>query len=281
MLRKILFISFFLPIILNANIYNIENTRIDFYNNVVIKPLKKIYKKNSSIKKALKKRAQRFSLDERYFNKVKKHLLKQKKHFNTTQFVTLIDLSKQVLILTIYDIKKQDFFPVGYDFISSGNIKREVETKTGEDHYVKTPAGLFPIKSGWRSYGKTNNSDNAKPYGKKGRFVFFFGKQMSVRYNTFDKHGKKIKDKKRWTLIKDKLSFAMHAHSSTVYLGQARSHGCVRMSEDLNIFLDNNFVFFKNLLKGKKWVHPYEKPPRDPKNYDLAGKYLLVIDSAS
>jgi len=280
-LRKILFSSFLLPIILNASLYNMEDIKQDFHNEVVVKALKKVYKTDSTLQEALKKRVGKFSLTEEYFQKAKKHLLKQKQHFSTTQFVTLIDLSKQVLIISIWDKEKQDFFPIGYDFISSGDIEREIETKKGEDHYVKTPSGLFPIKSGWRSYGKTNTNDKAKPYGKKGRFVFYFGKHMSVRYNTFDKYGTKIKDKKKWKLIKDKLSFAIHAHSTTTYLGQARSHGCVRMSDELNIFMDNNFVFFKHLLKNKKWIHPYEDAPKNPKNHELAGKYLLVINSAS
>ncbi len=280
-LIKILLLSLLSSIVLNASLYNLEDIKKDFHNEVVIKTIKKVSKKDLSLDQALKERAKKFSLDDEYFKNLKPHLLKQKEHFKTTQFVTLIDLSKQVLIISIWDNEKQEFFPVGYDFISSGDIEREIETKAGEDHYVKTPTGLFPIKSGWRSYGKTNTGNKAKPYGKKGRFVFFFGKHTSVRYHTFDKNGKKIKDKKKWKLIKDKLSFAMHAHSTTTYLGQERSHGCVRMSDELNLFMDNNFVLFRHLLKDKKWIHPYEPAPKDPKNYDLAGKYLLVIDSAS
>jgi lipoprotein-anchoring transpeptidase ErfK/SrfK len=206
-------------------------------------------------------------------------MLFEQDKFSQTQFVTLVDLSKQLLILTIWDDCKRDFFLVGSDRISSGDINREIETKKGEDHYVKTPAGLFDIKSGWRSDGKTLDDNTTKPYGEKGRFVFYFGQHESVRYNTFSKDGEKIKDKKKWKLIKDRLQLAMHAHSSSNLLGTPQSHGCIRISEHLNKFLDNNFVFFAHLLDGKKWIHPYEKKPSKPKNHQLAGKYILIIDS--
>ncbi|WP_373070760.1 L,D-transpeptidase [Sulfurimonas sp.] len=266
MFIKILSISILLSIFLQASTYDLEDIKKDFYKKVVI---------HSNHKKSPNK----FNLSESYFNKAKIHLLKEQDNFTYTQFVALVDLSQQVLVLTIWDNDEKDFFPIGFDYISSGDINREIETKTGEDHYVKTPAGLFDIKSGWRSDGKMNDENTTKPYGNKGRFVFFFGIQDSVRYNSFDKDGKKIKDKKKWILIKDKLSLAMHAHSLRETLGKPQSHGCIRMSEELNKFLDNNFVFFANLLDGEKWTHPYEPKPKNPKNYQLAGKYVLIIDS--
>ena len=87
------------------------------------------------------------------------------------------------------------------------------------------------------------------PYGEKKRLVFFFGEQKSIRYNTF-KNGKKIKYKKNYQLITDKLSFAIHTHISKKSFGVAASHGCIRMSHELNVFLDNNLVFFKHLYKN-------------------------------
>ena len=264
MLFKTFFISIFLSLFLQASTYDLEKIREDFHNKVVL---------NSNNK------ANGFKLTKSYFNKAKKHLLKESDKFGYTQFVILIDLSQQILLLTIWDQQKQDFFPIGFDYISSGDINREIETKKGEDHYVKTPAGLFDIKSGWRSNGKMNDENTSKPYGEKGRFVFFFGIQDSVRYNTFDRDGNKIKDKDKWVLIKDKLSLAIHAHSGVETFGKPQSHGCIRMSEELNKFLDNNFVLFAHLLDGKKWTHPYEPEPKEPKNHELAGKYILIVDS--
>lgn len=246
--------------------YDLETIREDFRENVVLNSTKK---------------AKKLKLSKNYFNKAKKHLLKNKNKFTYTQFVSLVDLSKQILLLTIWDNEKKDFFKVGYDYISSGAMEREVETKIGEDHYVKTPEGLFKIKSGWRSDGKMLDDNSTKPYGEKGRFVFYFGKHESIRYNTFDRDGNKIKDKKKWVLIKDHLQLAMHAHSSENTLGTPQSHGCLRISADLNKFLDNNFVFFSHLLEEDEWVHPYDKKPDNPKNHKLAGKYILIIDSVS
>ena len=117
------------------------------------------------------------------------------------------------------------------------------------------------------------------PYGKKGRFVFYFGKQKSVRYNTFDVNGTKIIDPSKWKVISDELKFAIHAHKSTTSLGKAHSHGCIRMSNELNVFLDNNLVFFKHLYNEKKeWIYRYKQPPKEPKNHELAGEYLLIIE---
>lgn len=246
--------------------YNLEKIREDFSQNVVVKS---------------NKNRQNFQLPTAYFQAAKTHLLQREEKFTTTQFVSLVDLSKQIFLLTIFDNDKKDFYFVGFDFLSSGDIQREKNTKAGEDHYVKTPSGLFDIKSGWRSDGKSLDDNITKPYGEKGRFVFYFGKHESVRYNTFDKYGNKIKERRNWVLIKDHLQLAMHAHSSTSTLGTPQSHGCLRISESLNRFLDNNFVFFSHLLKEDKWIHPYEKQPDDPKNHHLAGKYILIIESVS
>jgi hypothetical protein len=260
--KKLLFITIVSSFFIQLFAYDIDSIRADFQTELHLEPKEQ-------------------KLSKGYYKKIKKHLHKSAKLFTHTQFVTLVDLSKQILILNIWDYEKKDFYLVGFTHISSGDINREIQTKPGEDHYVKTPAGVFDIKSGWRSDGKLNDAKTAKPYGSKDKFVFFFGTQESVRYNTFDKNGTKIKDKKKWVLIKDNLELAMHAHTGVENFGYPQSHGCIRMSEELNSFLDNNFVFFSHLLDGKRWTHPYEKAPKRPKNHDLAGKYLIIIDSAS
>lgn len=266
MLLKFIIATLLSSTFLQLFAYDLEEIKKDFYEKVVLKS-------------NIQDRDKKFKLSESYFENAKEYLLIEQDKFTYTQFVSLIDLSKQVLILTVWDECERDFFPIGFDFISSGDIDREIETKTGEDHYIKSPVGLFDIKSGWRSEGKFLEDNITRPYGEKGRFVFYFGKQNSVRYNSFDKDGNKITDKKKWKLIKSKLNFAMHAHSGTETFGRVQSHGCIRMSEHLNKFLDNNFVFFAHLLNGKEWMHPYEPKPQNPKNHELAGKYVLVIDS--
>ncbi len=276
---KLPFLSLIFSLNLYSSTFNIQKIEKDFYKEVVLKPLiSKGYKK-SSINKSLKKRAEKFTINKKYWKRAQKYLRTQSKHFSHSQFIALVDLSKQVFILLVFNEKTENFYPIGFDFISSGNINKEISVTHGEDHFLKTPQGLFPIQSGWRSDGKTLDDNITLPYGEKERFVFYFGTQTSIRYNTFDKNGKKIKNPKEWKIIRDKLQFAMHAHKSTTSLGEPHSHGCIRMTSELNLFLDNNLVFFKPLIgKNKKWLHPYNSPPKTPKNYALAGKYMLVID---
>ena len=262
---KIFITLLFLVFSLHASTFKIQEIREDFHNKVA--------------KKSLKNRDDKFRLDDTYWDKAKSHLWTKRDSFSSSQFIVLVDLSKQVLIVVLWDNKEKTFHPIGFDFVSTGNMSREAETTNGDSHYLKTPAGLFGIKSGWRSDGELLDDNVTMPYGKKDTFVFYFGEQKSIRYNTFDVNGKKITDPNKWQIISDKLKFAIHAHKSTTSLGKPHSHGCIRMSNELNLFLDNNLVFFKHLYNEKKeWTHPYKKPPKEPKNHELAGEYMLVID---
>ncbi len=287
---------------LQANAYNLRLIQGDFYNKVILEPLYNKYYirslektcKNKAtecygirlsnfmqkkyVKNILKKRAETFVLDDKYLTQVEFRMRSDKWRLTSTQFITIVDLSKQVFVLLLWDNKMKTLKPIGFDFIASGAMEREAEVKKGEDHFLKTPSGFFPIVSGWRSKGKIYKDKYTMPYGKKDRFVFFFGIQKSVRYNTFKKNGKKMKSKKEYKLITDKLNFAIHTHISKKSLGIPASHGCIRMSHELNVFLDNNLVFFKHLYRNGTWLHPYKKPPESPKNFELAGEYMLIID---
>jgi hypothetical protein len=278
MFLKIFIFFVFLSSILESSTLNVKEIQNNFYNTVIIKPLYAKYRKKSLVDKALKQRAKKFRIYNNYWKRAKKLLFKEQEHLTSSQFLTLIDLSKQVLIVALWDNEEKDFYPIGFDFISTGNIQREKEVKKGENHYFKTPTGFFNIKSGWRSKGELNKDNITLPYGKKDSFVFYFGEQKSIRYNTFDENNTKITDPKKWKIITGKLEFAMHAHASTAPLGIPQSHGCIRMRDELNTYLDNNLVFFKHLYDGKKWTHPYKKPPKNPKNHLLAGEFMLIVD---
>ncbi len=289
--------------------YNVEEIQKEFYNKVVLKPIySKYYNeylnyicsnydkecrslnlnnliddkktlRDTNIQNSIEKRETKFALDEIYWEKALVHLNEIQNKLFSSQFLTLIDLSNQVLILILWDHQNKIFYPIGYDFISSGNIEKEIQVINGDDHYLKTPSGIFSIQSGWRSKGEVLDDNITMPYGNKDRFVFYFGKQESVRYNTIDENGTKIEDKSKWKLIKGELEFAIHAHRSSVSLGEPHSHGCIRMSNELNEFLDNYLVFFKYFYnKNNEWLLQYAKPPSEPKYYDLAGEYMLIID---
>ena len=213
-----------------------------------------------------------------YWSKINQKLIDKNIGFTKSEFVSIIDISRQLFILTLWNNKTKSFSFVGSDFISTGNINREVDVKKGDDHYFDTPNGIFKIKSGWRSKGKARDNNTYMPYGKKNRYVFYFGKQKSTRYNSFDKYGNKIKDIKNYKLITDELQFAMHAHKSSKKLGIKASHGCIRMTNELNLFLDNNLVLHKNNIVNNQWKHKHSNPPIEVNNIKLAGEYLIVID---
>jgi len=222
------------------------------------------------------------TFDIEYWDRLEKKLIEKKEEnqlqFTHSQFVSSIDLENQLFILTLWDIETQKFYYIGKDYISSGNIYRESEISLGDDHYLKTPAGIFKSKIGWRSEGKIGEDKKTLGYGYKDRFVFYFGKQKSVRFNIFDQNGKKIEDIDRWKLIVDELDFALHSHKSSKKFGEPYSHGCVRMSDELNRFLDNNLVLHKNMFSDDGWMSNYTKEPKEIKNRTLAGEYLIIFD---
>lgn len=236
--------------------------------------------KNDKFLKYIKnERLSKIQFNKEYWEQLQYKLKAKNIDFGSSQFVSVIDLEKQYYILTLWDNEKKDFEFIGKDLISSGNIKREAEVKFGEDHYLKTPAGVFTSKMGWRSDGKFSDDNVTQGFGVKDRFVFYFGKQKTIRYNTFDKEGNKIYDVDKWKLISDKLDFALHSHKSSAPFGEPYSHGCVRMTDELNRFLDNNLVLHQNLFDGSKWLHKYSKAPNNPQNHNFAGKYLIIFDN--
>jgi hypothetical protein len=231
------------------------------------------------LKKLLKKKLLKTLYDKEYWEKVLTKITQTNINLKQSQFISIIDLENQYFIVALWDNETKQYNYIGRDLISSGNIKREAEVKLGENHYLKTPAGVFETKQGWRSDGKKKDDNFTLGYGEKDRYIFYFGKHETLRYNTFDKEGNKIQNPDKWRLIRDKLDFALHSHRSSMPMGTANSHGCVRTTDELNRFLDNNLVLHKNLLNGTQWRHKYAKAPELPAYYNLAGKYLIVLDN--
>ncbi|MEA3512216.1 MAG: L,D-transpeptidase [Campylobacterota bacterium] len=236
-------------------------------------------KNDKSLKFLLNRKKDKIKYDEQYWSKINYKLKEKKVTPEKSEFVSVVDLEKQLYIVTFWDNQSKKFHFIGQDFISSGNIQREAEIVWGDDHYLKTPSGIFKsTKQGWRSDGKVSEDNVTLGYGEKDSYVFYFGKQETIRYNTFDRNGTKIYEKDKWKLITDKLDFALHSHKSSAPMGEPNSHGCIRMTEELNKFVDNNLILHKNLFEDKKWLHRYSKAPRQPKNYNFAGEYLIVFD---
>lgn len=290
-----------------ANQYDIKILQEEFYNNVIeinvfrkrfenylnkncgdelkcIQDNIKILKSWENVKKDDKlmylwnKHLLAIEYDESYWNRTLKKLQNKKTDYNSTQFVSVIDLSKQMFIITLWDNELKTYKYIGQDLISSGNIDREIEVKYGEDHYLKTPSGIFKSDGGWRSDGEYKKDKVTLGYGYKDRFIFYFGQHKTIRYNSFDKERNKILDKTKWAKITDFLNLAVHSHKSSKNLGSPHSHGCVRMTDELNRFLDNNLVLHKNSVKNNKWLSDYSKPPNSPKHHNIAGEYLIIFD---
>ena len=235
---------------------------------------------HSQHKDALLKKINHVRVNNFYWEKVQQKLSQKISLLKTSQFLTLIDLSRQLMLVIFWDSQKEKFYLIGSDVISSGNMEKEALVLKGEDHYLKTPTGVFKVRSGWRSDGTVLSNKITLPYGQDGRFVYYFGKQKSVRYNTFDKNGSKITDRTKWQLIEDELEFAIHAHKSPLPLGTPISHGCIRMSHELNIFLDNHLVLHKNSFDANQtWSVLYNKEPNYDLNVSFAGEYIIIYDS--
>lgn len=219
-----------------------------------------------------------------YYLKTIEEKLKQDldvKKLNNMEFVSAVDLKKQLYTVFLYDKQRDKFYKIGTDLISSGDKNKEGSIHWGDDHYFDTPTGLFKIKTGWRSKGqyKTYKNERYQPYGSKNRFIYYIGKVPSERYNVFDRNKQKIKEKENWNFVQDSLNFAMHSHISNAPLGQKYSHGCIRMRDEFNYFLDTNSVLHKPFFKEKKWKLRFTKKPKELKYQEFAGEYIVIFNS--
>lgn len=233
------------------------------------------------LEKKLQYRLNQISINEQYWLGVQDKIeetIKQK-NINTSEYLTLIDISRQLFIVTLYEKKYNRISFIGADLISTGNIEKEKEIKYGQDHYFRTPSGIYENSLGWRSNGKINEDGITKAYGENGRFVYYFGKHKSKRYNTFDSRGNKVYNKEKWKLISGYLNFAMHAYDSPMQLGVPQSHGCVRMSSELNLFLDKNRILHQNRLESHLLRGKYSRNEFMNSFNVYSGKILVIVDS--
>ena len=257
---------------------NIEKMQNEFYNTVVKLNAKNSFH-NNTYEKRLRLHNLYTKLSKEYIKrleiKVKNKLLNKK--IKNSEFISVIDLKKQLFILVLKQKNKINI--IGSDLISSGEINKEIEVLYGEDHYFKTPAGIYSIKEGWRSDGSTKKDKVTLKYGKKDRFVYYIGMEDTVRYNTFTPSKEKIMKKENWQLWKDKVNLAMHSYTQNSILGVKDSHGCIRISNELNSFLDRNNVLYKHFYTKNKWTLKYSKKPKISKNKNLAGEYLIIFDN--
>lgn len=234
---------------------------------------------NRFLQYRLNERSQEILLTPLQVQKIKSKIqtMVESKNITTSQYITFVNLQLQRLSVIFYEAQTKEVTIIGTDLISTGNMEKEKEVKWGEDHFLKTPSGVFKNLKGWRSNGEFNPVKKTLGYGQKDRFVFYFGRQPSVRYNTFDAHKNKIANPLDYKLIKDDLEFAMHSHESTKKMGQPHSHGCIRITHELNLFLDEELVLHANNLNNGRWTN-LSKAPKNYQEKSYTGQYLLVVD---
>lgn len=278
---KTIFIILILFISLYSNELNdIRQIQKDFYNNVVLGNLKSYYS-GDELKKHIKIHKKRAIFSQDSKKNIVKMLFSKIQDENITQdeYFSITNLKKQFYTIILYSYNLHKLYIIGSDYISSGDMRLEQKVKKGEDHFFNTPAGVYEVKMGWRSDGKISLNGKVKSYGTKDNFVYYFGKVNAKRYNSFKPNGKKIKDIKKYKIIDDKLNFAIHTHISNLKIGYRVSHGCVRLTERLNLFLEHNLVLHKNFYKDNRWILKNVSAPKNIKNIDIKGRYVFIVDS--
>ena len=281
MLNKIILV---IVISLNLFAYDIDEIRKDFFYNVILKQLLK-NKKQKELKHEVQIRESKTKLSNDDILRYKKIIYNKigKKNIKVNEYFSIVNLEKQIYSILLYIKNEEKLYLIGSDLISSGNMQREVEIKYGQDHYFDTPIGIYEVTKGWRSTGSYKDENKTiQSYGSKGRFVYHFGNMLMPRYHSFTKQRTKIKDKKDYIMIKDTLNFAIHSYNlkdANYSLGYKASHGCVRMSDELNLFLEDNLVLFKNFYKQNKWKSTLSYEPKSIKYDDLKGSYLIIINN--
>lgn len=250
----------------------------------LIKKMKnnKAVQSNKKIPKDIFRFLSRTYTSPEYIAEIKQKLLEQleDKDLKDHEFISTIDLTRQIFLIFLYDKQNNDFHKIGVDFISSGNKEKEGIINWGDDHFFDTPTGVFSISQGWRSEGKykTYQNETYQPYGSADRFIYHVGKIRTTRYHVFDKYKQKINDKDDWLVIKDTIDFALHSHNSDAPFGQPYSHGCIRMSDSLNYFLDTNAILHKRFFRDDKWRLRFTKKPDELKYKEYAGEYVVIFD---
>ncbi len=278
---KVLFGVFL--VVLNLFAVDIEQLKQEFYKDVVLQNINHTYLTKHDREEAILYHKKVTFLYKKSFDKMVKIIKNKIKtdHINHDEYFSFIDLKQQTFIVMLYLYDKNKIYHIGSDLISTGNMDMEQKVKYGEDHYFETPVGEYEIKKGWRSDGKFKDYNKTiQPYGSKGCFIYYVGKVVAKRYNTFDSNKTKILDKQKYKIYYDTLNFAIHSYNlnDKIYKrGFKSSHGCVRLSDYLNRFLDKHLVLHENFFRNGKWRLKLSAKPKNIINYNIKGKYLFIL----
>jgi len=186
----------------------------------------------------------------------------------TDQYFVYVDRnpSRQLIFLGFYDAAKATVALVGGDLVSTGLLRR------GQDSFL-TPTGVFehlPDNFGYRAQG-TKNQNGWRGLGGKGSRVWDFGYQQSPR-------------EFRQGVYESQMRLLMHAtdpDQGEPRLGRMDSKGCVRVSSDMNRFLDRRSILDRHYerLAAEKPGTWLLAPDRIP--VSAPGSFLVVGDTSA
>jgi hypothetical protein len=207
-------------------------------------------------------------VDDKYLERMCQDALERLREIEASQdqYFVYVDRNpqKQLGFVCFFDSKNKQIIVIGKDLVSTGNPKR------GKDYFL-TPVGVFQNtldNFGYRALG-TKNKKGWRGLGRKGARVWDFGWQET---------SKTIK-------AKDKILIRLLMHATDPDFGEPRlgrvdSKGCVRISAQLNDFLDKFGILDKeyedHYHKGVQWLLR-----KDRQAVCCAGKYLIIGDSGN
>ncbi|MDQ7832068.1 MAG: L,D-transpeptidase [Desulfovibrionaceae bacterium] len=185
-----------------------------------------------------------------------------------SQYFVYVDRNpdRQLIFLGFYDASGGKAELVGGDLVSTGLLRR------GQDSFL-TPTGVFehlPDNFGFRAQG-TKNQHGWRGFGGKGSRVWDFGFQQSPR-------------EFRQGVYESQMRLLMHAtdpDQGEPRLGRMDSKGCVRVSSDMNRFLDRRSILDRHYerLAAEKPGLWLLAPDRTP--VSAPGSFLVVGDTSA
>jgi hypothetical protein len=184
-----------------------------------------------------------------------------------SQYFVYVDRNpgRQLVFLGVYDAATGIIELLGGDLASTGLLRR------GKDSFL-TPTGAFehlPENFGYRAQG-TKNENGWRGLGGKGSRVWDFGYQQSPR-------------EFRQGVYESQMRLLMHAtdpDQGEPRLGGMDSKGCVRVSANMNRFLDRRSILdrhYERLASEKPdlWLLASDRSP-----VSAPGSFMLVGDTS-
>jgi hypothetical protein len=196
---------------------------------------------------------------EKLTHQTEELLRRNRAEFDSSQFFLLVDRNHEVqkVFVAFYDAAEGKVTLIGAEKTSTGNPARR--------GYFETPTGIFenkPANMSYRALG-TKNSKGWRGLGAKGSRVWDLGWQRTIKGRG------------------EPMDIRLLVHATDPEFGEPRlghvdSKGCVRITAQLNRFLDRYGVLdqeYEGNVKAKYVLLPHRSP------IPFAGKFVVVVES--